>query len=825
MTYEYKPDDKFGYKDTLPEGHDEKIIKGSEFDDEFKKISNAFKVLDPDFDGDIEIGGIDGLQDALDGKADQSALEKEIQDRKDGDQALQDQIDKLDPDGDFDIDWSDVENKPSEFPPSAHQHGWDEVTGKPADYPPSSHSHAWGDITGKPSEFPPADHNHDGDYIKTETDPTVPDHVKGITTDDIDNWNAGGGGASTWDELTGKPTEFPPEAHTQGWDTITGKPADFPPSAHDHAWSEITGKPTEFPPEAHNQDWSTIENTPSEYPPEAHTHGQDEVDGLELRLEAIEGSITDGGGFVDAPDDGKLYGRQSEAWAEVVIPDGGASSWNDLTDKPADFPPSDHTHDIDDVNGLQDALDAAGAAPAWDDVTGKPTEFPPEAHQHGWDQITGKPSDYPPSSHNHDGVYQPVGDYIGEAPNDNEEYARKNKGWVKLQDHNYTGADAVKLTGDQSVAGHKTWTGVATFGDTVTMRGTLNGDDTANFQNAVTAGSFVKTGGTSAEYLMADGSVSSGPTGGTGSSVHIGEAPPDDPVEEGQQWMEVPTSGDATMWIYDGDKWLQQPGGKDGAAGADGNIADATEQGVIATWDDTAGQWTPEGNLSFDANGRMYLGEEKINSHFYSNGAMISRRDVGNHFQAEFSDGTEGFDGRNLIGAMNSDTGEYTVLIGTNGDATFSGQVNIKGQVHVGDSGEKQLLYKGGDGQLSFRTRTDDGATTAYVTFERETSGANATVVRVSSNRMLLGSGSSWATTGMTLDSNGNLTVQGSINKDGSTPLISTRDLIETLSTLRNATKDENTLEGLRDAIGNAVGGLIEKFEAMQSTATQEIEV
>ena len=62
---------------------------------------------------------------------------------------------------------------------------------------------------------------------------------------------------------------------------------------------------------------------------------------------------------------------------------------------------------------------------------------------------------------------------------------------------------------------------------------------------------------------------------GTGSSVHIGEAPPAGP-QEGQQWMEVPADGDATMWIYDGDKWLQQPGGKDGAAGADGNIADAT---------------------------------------------------------------------------------------------------------------------------------------------------------------------------------------------------------------------------------------------------------
>ena len=53
-------------------------------------------------------------------------------------------------------------------------------------------------------------------------------------------------------------------------------------------------------------------------------------------------------------------------------------------------------------------------------------------------------------------------------------------------------------------------------------------------------------------------------------------------------------------------------------------------------------------------------------------------------------------------------------------------------------------------------------------------------------------------------------------------PLISTANIIETLSTLRNATKDETTLEGLRDSIGNAVGGLIEKFEAMQSETSDE---
>jgi hypothetical protein len=61
--------------------------------------------------------------------------------------------------------------------------------------------------------------------------------------------------------------------------------------------------------------------------------------------------------------------------------------------------------------------------------------------------------------------------------------------------------------------------------------------------------------------------------------------------------------------------------------------------------------------------------------------------------------------------------------------------------------------------------------------------------------------------------SNGNAYF-GTVYANGS-PLTRNRDLIETLSTLRAATQDETTLEGLRDSIGNAIGGLIEKFEAM----------
>jgi len=62
---------------------------------------------------------------------------------------------------------------------------------------------------------------------------------------------------------------------------------------------------------------------------------------------------------------------------------------------------------------------------------------------------------------------------------------------------------------------------------------------------------------------------------------------------------------------------------------------------------------------------------------------------------------------------------------------------------------------------------------------------------------------------------NGNGKITGTLTVGPDNRPVSTKlDLITTLSTLRNATKDETTLEGLRDSIGNAIGGLIEKYEA-----------
>ena len=72
------------------------------------------------------------------------------------------------------------------------QHGWVEVDGK----------WMWGASGGPDLSDYYTKSESDGRYLQSETDPTVPDHVKSISTADIDKWNnpPSGGGDSFWVE-------------------------------------------------------------------------------------------------------------------------------------------------------------------------------------------------------------------------------------------------------------------------------------------------------------------------------------------------------------------------------------------------------------------------------------------------------------------------------------------------------------------------------------------------------------------------------------------------------------------------------------------------
>lgn len=68
---------------------------------------------------------------------------------------------------------------------------------------------------------------------------------------------ASGGGASSWDDLTGKPSSFAPSAHsashaTGGSDALTAASIGAAATSHSHAWSDITsGVPSTFTPSSH----------------------------------------------------------------------------------------------------------------------------------------------------------------------------------------------------------------------------------------------------------------------------------------------------------------------------------------------------------------------------------------------------------------------------------------------------------------------------------------------------------------------------------------------------------------------------------------------
>lgn len=71
----------------------------------------------------------------------------------------------------------------------------------------------------------------------------------------------------SWNEVTEKPSTFPPETHTHSADDVGARPNTWVPS-----WGDISGKPSTFPPEAHNHAWNEVTSKPSTFPPEAHYH-------------------------------------------------------------------------------------------------------------------------------------------------------------------------------------------------------------------------------------------------------------------------------------------------------------------------------------------------------------------------------------------------------------------------------------------------------------------------------------------------------------------------------------------------------------------------
>ena len=237
----------------------------------------------------------------------------------------------------------------------------------------------------------------------------------------------------------------------------------------------------------------------------------------------------------------------------------------------------------------------------------------------------------------------------------------------------------------------------------------------------------------------------------------------------------------------------------------DGNpisiIDPAAVDGVVATWDDTAKQWTPDSSLTIDSSGNAtFSGSVRFNTLF---NPVYWHTDNNFYTEVDAVDGTLDFHTFNGVRFYPTNASQTRPTLEVQGDATFSGKV------HANDT----RLYLGhdpsGHGWISSQVNDymDPANDTKAIVFGYQQTADGSAV-----DKALI---------------HPDLYCYKDIYMGGklvSTVTSTRKDLIETLSTLRNATKDETTIEGLRDAIGNAVGGLIEKFEAMEAEAKEKLE-
>jgi len=457
---------------------------------------------------------------------------------------------------------------------------------------------------------------------------------------------------------------------------------------------------------------------------------------LQNQIDTLEDSIVDGGGFVDAPDDAKLYGRKSEEWEEIVIPD------TDLTGYATETYVDDSIAAIDFPDGAGMLIsDTEPANP----VEGTQWLNSDTAEVYIWDGAAWL--EFPAGS----------GGSVGglwEANGDDVYYSLGNVG-VGTSD------PSQKLT-------------ISDVSAPVYIS-----------QNRGNVSSLVGPDG-------ADGGLYIGTTSDHEVRLHT----------SGERRLTIDTAGNVGVGTDD-------PKGILSVANANGGVFEflpSSDNNFIRSYDRTASSYVPYavqalthsfnmGNNNSalfinDAGDATFAGTVSAKRFNLTDdrAVRIELNDASNALGKKWIRSVSGrFDvvchdySRSIF--VVEDNGDTTIrgnLI-SQGDATFSGAVDAREINRNGYSGihftTNYLLPMDSTG--AFSTGKVDLGNTSYKFKNGYFSGT------VTSTRM---------------------------TQDGA-PVIDAKGLITTLSTLRNATKDETTVKGLRDAISDAIGGLIEKFE------------
>jgi hypothetical protein len=127
-------------------------------------------------------------------------------------------------------DWESVSDKPTTFPPAAHTHEITDTTGLQAALAgkaAATHYHTIPDTTGLQAAL-------DGKQATGNYAPATHTH----SLSDLSESGAGFGQVPVWDGFSWTPAD--PSGGVSSWNDLTDKPSTFPPSTHTHAAADTT---------------------------------------------------------------------------------------------------------------------------------------------------------------------------------------------------------------------------------------------------------------------------------------------------------------------------------------------------------------------------------------------------------------------------------------------------------------------------------------------------------------------------------------------------------------------------------------------------------
>lgn len=277
------------------------------------------------------------------------------------------------------VSWADVTEKPNDFPPSPHSHSGSDITSGtvPAARLGSGTPTAstflrgdqqwdtvkWADVSNKPSEFPPSPHSH-----------SAADLTSGV----VATARLGAGTASSSTFLRGDQTWAPVPVTS-----VFGRTGSVVAAAGDYTASQITNEPSGSVSATTVQ--GAINELDVEKAPVVHSHSASDITSGTIATARL------GAGTASA----STFLRGDQQWVSI--------GWDDVSGKPTSFPPNAHSHSASEITtGLMAAerLGNGAAGPSrflrgdqqwaevgWSQIAGKPTTFPPSNHTHSLDEL------------------------------------------------------------------------------------------------------------------------------------------------------------------------------------------------------------------------------------------------------------------------------------------------------------------------------------------------------------------------------------------------------------------------------------------------------